>query len=113
MSDRDAAILAKLDQLLVIQQRQEARLAGIDNRLDGIDNRLAGIDNRLQTVERDVRDVKERVGTVDARLAALEASHFRTEGQLSVMLQWLQSMDQRFSALMAPVVPPAPKKPAA
>lgn len=106
MSDRDAAILAKLDQLLVIQQRQEARLDGIDNRLDGIDA-------RLQTVERDVRDVKERVGAVDARLATLEASHFRTEGQLSVMLQWLQSMDQRFSALMAPVVPPAPKKPAA
>jgi hypothetical protein len=27
-------------------------------------------------------------------------------GQMSVMLQWLQSIDQRFMALMAPVTPP-------
>ena len=33
------------------------------------------------------------------------------KGQMSIMLTWLQSMDQRFSALMAPVNPP--RKPAA
>ncbi|QCN94725.1 hypothetical protein D3093_05295 [Azospirillum argentinense] len=33
------------------------------------------------------------------------------KGQMSTMLMWLQSMDQRFSALMAPVNPP--RKPAA
>lgn len=120
MPGRDDEILAKLDILLGIQQRQEAhldgmdkrldgmdkRLDGIDRRLDGIDKRIDGIDVRLQTVERDVRDTKDR-------LTAVEASQLRTEGQLSVMLHWLQSMDQRFSALMAPVVPPTPKKPAA
>jgi len=134
MSGRDDEILAKLDILLGIQQRQEARLDGmdkrfdgidkrfdgidkrfdgidrrldgIDKRLDGLDTRIDGIDVRLQTVERDVRDTKDRI-------TAVEASQLRTEGQLSVMLHWLQSMDQRFSALMAPVVPPTPKKPAA
>lgn len=120
MSSRDDEILAKLDILLGIQQRQEKRLDGIDRRLDGIDGRLDGIDRRLdgidkridgidvrlQTVERDLRDTKDR-------MAMVEASQLRSEGQLSVMLQWLQSMDLRFSALMAPVVPPTPKKPAA
>lgn len=30
----------------------------------------------------------------------------RLEGKSDVTLQWLQSMDQRFGSLMAPVVPP-------
>lgn len=33
------------------------------------------------------------------------------KGQMSVMMMWMQSMDQRFTALMAPVNPP--RKPAA
>lgn len=45
------------------------------------------------------------------RQTAMEGDIREVKGQLSIMLTWLQSMDQRFSALMAPVNPP--RKPAA
>lgn len=51
-----------------------------------------------------VRDVRDEQKLHADRLARLEGKH-------DVMLAWLQSMDQRFGALMAPVTPP--KKPAA
>ena len=42
---------------------------------------------------------------------ALEKSVNTLEGQFSVVLQWMSSMDQRFMALMTPYKPP--RKPAA
>ncbi|GAA4251532.1 hypothetical protein GBZ26_14250 [Azospirillum formosense] len=45
------------------------------------------------------------------RQHAMEGDLRELKGQMSIMLTWLQSMDQRFSALMAPVNPP--RKPAA
>ncbi|CAO3443277.1 hypothetical protein [Azospirillum argentinense] len=45
------------------------------------------------------------------RQRAMEGDLRELKGQMSIMLTWLQSMDQRFSALMAPVNPP--RKPAA
>lgn len=50
------------------------------------------------------RDVRDEQKIHADRLARLEGKH-------DVMPVWLQSMDQRFGALMAPVTPP--KKPAA
>jgi len=45
------------------------------------------------------------------RQTAMEGDIREVKGQLSVMMMWMQSMDQRFTALMAPVNPP--RKPAA
>lgn len=45
------------------------------------------------------------------RQRAMEGDLRELKGQMSIMLTGLQSMDQRFSALMAPVNPP--RKPAA
>ncbi|UKJ72241.1 hypothetical protein [Azospirillum brasilense] len=45
------------------------------------------------------------------RERAMEGDLRELKGQMSIMLTWLPSMDQRFSALMAPVNPP--HKPAA
>lgn len=45
------------------------------------------------------------------RQRAMEGDLRELKGQMPIMLTWLQSMDQRFSALMAPVQPP--RKPAA
>ena len=63
----------------------------------------------------------EILGKLDQVLSALERQSERqtvmegdireVKGQLSIMLMWLQSMDQRFTALMAPINPP--RKPAA
>ena len=46
-----------------------------------------------------VRDVQAKQKAQADRLS-------RLEGKSDVMLSWLQSMDQRFSALMAPINPP-------
>lgn len=45
------------------------------------------------------------------RQRAMEGDLRELKGQMSIMLTWLQSMDQRSSALMVPVNPP--RKPAA
>ena len=45
------------------------------------------------------------------RQRAMEGDLRELKGQMSIMLTWLQSMDQRFSALMVPMSPPC--KPAA
>ena len=60
--------------------------------------------DRLNNIEGMVRDVQGEQRAHAERLA-------RLDGKYDVMLAWLQSTDQRFGALMAPVVPP--KKPAA
>jgi len=41
----------------------------------------------------------------------LEIAQGRLEGELSIIVQWMNSMDQRFMALMSPYKPP--RKPAA
>ena len=41
----------------------------------------------------------------------LEIAQGRLEGELSIIVQWMSSMDQRFMALMSPYKPP--RKPAA
>lgn len=45
------------------------------------------------------------------RQTAMEGDIRELKGQMSIMTAWMQSIDQRFTALMAPVNPP--RKPAA
>ena len=45
------------------------------------------------------------------RQTAMEGDIRELKGQMSIMAAWMQSIDQRFTALMAPVNPP--RKPAA
>ena len=53
----------------------------------------------------------EMLKSQSEEIKSLELSISRLEGQFSVVLQWMSSMDQRFMALMSPYKPP--RKPAA
>ena len=62
--------------------------------------------------------MSERESEIISKLDRLLEMHQTTQGdirelkgQMSVMMMWMQSIDQRFTALMAPVNPP--RKPAA
>lgn len=47
---------------------------------------------------------------LDAKIDALGDRVTRVEGQMTIIVHWIQSMDQRFTALMHPY---EPRKPAA
>lgn len=54
--------------------------------------------------------VLDKLEAQDAKLSAMREEHSaamaRLDGQMSIIVQWLQSMDQRFTAIMTPHVPP-------
>lgn len=62
------------------------------------------------TPEREA-ELFQKLDLLISRVGALDGDIRELKGQQSIMLAWLQSMDQRFGAIMAPVAPP--KKPAA
>jgi hypothetical protein len=62
------------------------------------------------TPEREV-ELFQKLDLLISRVGALDGDIRELKGPQSIMLAWLQSMDQRFGAIMAPVAPP--KKPAA
>lgn len=83
MTDRSQDILPKLDQLIgMVSAVQEA---------------LAAVQETLAAVQAEQRQHGERI--------------CRLEGKVDILTVWMQSIDQRFMALMAPVSPP--RKPAA
>lgn len=88
--EREAELFQKLDFIV--------------GKVVSLDNRMAAVEDRLSVVERRLDLIEGRLGTIDGDIRELK-------GQQSIMLAWLQSMDQRFGAIMAPVAPP--KEPAA
>jgi hypothetical protein len=62
------------------------------------------------TPEREA-ELFQKLDLLISRVGVLDGDIRELKGQQSIMLAWLQSMDQRFAAIMAPVAPP--KKPAA
>jgi flagellar capping protein FliD len=71
--------------------------------MNGLADLRSHFDSKIDALRSEHGRQLEEIRAEQKRLADTQA---RTEGQLSVMLQWLQSMDQRFGALMAPINPP-------
>ena len=50
------------------------------------------------------------VKTLSAKIDRLDGDMREVKGQLSVAMTWLQSMDQRYMAIMSPYQPPTKKQ---
>jgi len=97
MAERDPEILDKLDLVVSLLKAQ--------------DDRLRAMEARQERTEAWQHEVQDKIGHMENAQQAMRGDIREVKGQLSIMLTWLQSMDQRFSVLMAPVTPP--RKPAA
>jgi hypothetical protein len=60
-------------------------ISAIGSKIDGLDKKIEGLDKRLSSLEIQVSKI---------------------EGQNSIIVSWMTSMDQRYSAIMAPYQPP-------
>ncbi|HYD67471.1 hypothetical protein [Azospirillum sp.] len=111
MAERDPEILDKLDLVVSLLKAQDDRLRAMEARQERTEAWQQKTEAWQEKTEAWQRDVQGKVAQMEDAQQAMRGDIREVKGQLSIMLTWLQSMDQRFSALMAPVTPP--RKPAA
>jgi len=58
----------------------------------------------------DKQEILEAIAAVGAKVDRVDGDLRELRGRLDVIQSWLQSVDQRFSALMHPFEPPATKR---
>ncbi|CAK0776574.1 hypothetical protein WCLP8_5400011 [uncultured Gammaproteobacteria bacterium] len=96
--------ISKMLEGVVITQENHSR------QIEDVRNQVAGVRDRVADVQGQVVDVRSQVVNVQEQVAELRLHHGEAlaeiRGQLSIMLQWLQSMDQRFGSLMVPMMQP-------
>jgi chromosome segregation ATPase len=109
--EREAELFQKLDFIVAKVVSLDNRMAAVEGRLTAVEDRLTAVEDRLTAVEDRLSAVERRLDLIEGRLGTIDGDIRELKGQQTIMLAWLQSMDQRFGAIMAPVAPP--KKPAA
>lgn len=87
-----------------------ATLASISNMLVRVITTQESHSRQIEDTRTQVADVQRQVADAQRQIIELHVQHgaalAEMKGQQTIMLQWLQSMDQRFGALMVPMIPP-------
>lgn len=123
--EKETELFAMLDTLLAMGKAQGEQLGVQGERLNAQGDQLKAQGDQLRTQGDQIKAQGEQLNELrlgqnrlDARLNGLandiqgvQVGFGRLEGQLSIIVQWMNSMDQRFTALMSPYMPP--RKPAA
>jgi hypothetical protein len=58
----------------------------------------------------DKQEILDAISAVGAKVNRLDTRLTHIEGQLSVLLAWMQAVDQRFTAIMHPYEPTPPSR---
>ena len=95
--EKEAELFTMLDRLLEMGKSQGETLKSQGETLKSHGEMLKSHGEQLQALQHGQQ--------------RLEIAQGRLEGELSIIVQWMNSMDQRFMALMSPYKPP--RKPAA
>lgn len=65
----------------------------------------------VETMDKaDKQEILDAIAAVGAKVDRLDTRLTHIEGQFSVLLPWVQSMDQRFTAIMHPYDPTPPSR---
>jgi outer membrane murein-binding lipoprotein Lpp len=103
----------KVDHLGTKVDRLETKVDRLETKVDRLETKVDHLEAKVDRLETKVDHLEAKVDEIDAKLTAVQLEQkaeaeriSRLEGRSDTMLFWLQSIDQRFTALMTPYTQP-------
>ena len=109
--EKETELFAMLELLLTMGKTQGEQIKSLNDQLKIQGDQLKAQGERIHDLQLGQARQEAQLEGLGKQMVQLQVGQGRLEGELGIIVQWMNSMDQRFTALMSPYMPP--RKPAA